>query len=115
MDREYSRIMYNAVFDELDHIQANKLYTDEEFQKIALNVAGIGSGIGKGFKALAKDPTSFMKNIKGSYSRGASKITGEGNVMGGIKRVLGTDQGKALAAGTVGAGAVMGTRNDRRY
>lgn len=117
MDREYKHIMFGAMFDELDKLQADRLYTDGELQKEALDVGGIASSIGKGFKSLAKDPGAGLKSVKRNYAIGARGGVGPAagakpapGFVGGVKRVLGTDEGKALAAGGLGvAGGLMGT------
>lgn len=116
MDNEYKEAMYGALFDELDRVQANKLYTDPLLQKVALNIGGIARGIGRGAKSLAKDPEQFAKRIGKSYNTGANMRfrSGPGGVMQGVKRVLGTDEGKALAAGAVALGGAGGLMLGRR-
>lgn len=107
MDREYKEILFGAMFDELDRLQANKLYNNAELQKEALDVKGIAGGIGRGFQSLVKNPShAIKKNVVGAYRHGAK---GAGGVVGGVKNVLGTDTGKALAAGGLAAGGLLGT------
>jgi hypothetical protein len=112
MDREYKEIFYGSMFDELDRVQANKLYTNEELQKEALNVGGIAQGIKGGAKSLAKSPSQFMSNVQRAY--GAKAPAGAAGIIPRIKNVLKTDEGKLLAAGTVGLGVAGGLAMGRR-
>lgn len=104
MDREYKELMYGAMFDELDRVQAVKLYTDSELQKEALNVGGIVQGVKGGFKSLTKSPSGFMGSISRAYK--AKAPGGIAGVPQRIKNVLRTNEGKALAAGVGGAAAL---------
>lgn len=107
MDREYKEIMFSSMFDELDRVQVNKLYTDNQLQKEALNIGGTLKGVGAGFKSLYNSPKGFFGTIRKSYTRGSTMKTpkGTGGLVGGVKRVMGTDEGKALATGVAGVGA----------
>ena len=104
MDREFKEMMFGAMFDELDNLQANRLFTDGELQKEALNVGSIVQGIKGGAKSLSKDPGAFMSRIKGAYhAKAPAGLSGVGKRVG---NVLKTDEGKMLAAGVGGAAGV---------
>jgi hypothetical protein len=104
MDREYKEMMFGAMFDELDRLQADKLYTDGELQKEALNVGGIIQGIKGGAKSLAKNPSGFMTNVRRAYQSKAP--AGLAGVPKRIGNVLKTDEGKLIGAGLGGAAAL---------
>lgn len=106
MDREYKETLYGAMFDELDRLQANKLYTDYELQKEALNLAGVGQGIKRGWGALTKNPQGFMQNIQRAYQ--AKAPAGLAGIPQRLGNVLRTDEGKLIATGLGGA-AALGT------
>lgn len=113
MDREYKEMMYSSMFDELDRLQAHKLYHDPELQKTALNVQPILQGIQRGAKSLRKSPSGFVSNIKGAW-QGTKALPGVGGWGKRIGGVLGTDEGKLLAAGVGGLGAAGVIAGGRR-
>ena len=104
MDREYKEILYSSMFDELDRLQANKLYNDPELQKVALNVRPILGGIQRGAKSLYQNPSGFLPSIQKAWrgTKAPPGMAGWGKRIGGV---LGTDEGKLLAAGVGGLGA----------
>lgn len=117
MDREYKEIMFSSMFDELDRLQANKLYSDPELQKVALNLQPIissarrtGRGVVSGLRNLAQDPRAFGRSLQTSYRKGSA---GGGGVVGGLKNVWRTPAGKAAIVGggaLLGAGALLSGR-----
>lgn len=115
MDQEYKEMLYGAMFDELDRLQADKLYTDAELQKVALNVGGLARGVRRGFQSLTQNPSGFWVNIRKAYQSKAP--AGLQGVLPRVGRVLKTDEGKLLAAGVGGAatlGAAGSIMNRRR-
>ena len=107
MDREYKEMLYSSMFDELDRLQAHKLYNDPELQKVALNVRPILQGVRRGANKLVANPRSFLPNIRQAWqgTKAPPGMAGWGKRIGGV---LGTDEGKLLAAGIGGLG-VAGT------
>lgn len=107
MDREYKEILYSSMFDELDRLQANKLHNDPELQKVALNLKPIVGGVRRGARSLVSNPSGFMSNVSKTWkgTKAAPGMAGWGKRIGAV---LGTDEGKLLAAGAGGLG-VAGT------
>lgn len=119
MDKEYRELLYGAMFDELDRVQAHRLYTDPELQKVALNLNPVisslrrtGRGVASGLKNLAQDPRGFGRSLQYSYRKGSA---GGGGLVGGLKNVWRTPAGKAAIVGggaLLGAGALMSRRRE---
>lgn len=106
MDQEYKERVYSSMFDEMDYIQANRVYSDEGLHK--LGMGKFLSSAGKGFRSLGASPSNFMGAITKSFKKG------KGGVIEGAKEVMKTPEGKALAAGSVGLGVVGGLASRNR-
>lgn len=115
-------LIIQAMFDELSNIN------DNELMKVALSMGGIASaakGLAAKVPGIAGQARQGVSQFAGQAQRGAGQLwrrspkstfrslgkvyqrgAAQGGTLGGVRSVLGTDRGKALAVGGAAALAV---------
>lgn len=110
MYEELEQVRYEAFFDELGQLEKQAM-----FSKIAKAPPGFFRQLWGGAQHLYKRPGSAVKGIRDAYGKGSlfQEATGGGRpaqIMGGLKQVWKTPQGKAAIVGGAGTvGAIGGT------
>lgn len=105
-DELYKEAMYQGFFDELSKLERQQLLEKQ--------AAGIFRQIAGGFRRIGKKGVGATANrLERAYKSGAGRAGnqgagGFGRAMGGVRSVLRTREGKALATAGLGGAAAIG-------